>query len=49
MFSKVAHLPERSLRYLEAGSGRPVVWLHAFPLSAEQWLPQFARAATVVP
>jgi len=43
VFSKVAHLPERSVRYLEAGSGRPVVWLHAFPLSAEQWLPQFAK------
>jgi pimeloyl-ACP methyl ester carboxylesterase len=22
----------------------PVVWLHAFPLSADQWLPQLARA-----
>jgi len=43
VFSKIAHLPERSVRYLEAGSGRPVVWLHAFPLSAEQWLPQFAK------
>jgi pimeloyl-ACP methyl ester carboxylesterase len=43
VFSKVAHLPVRSVRYLEAGSGRPVVWLHAFPLSAEQWLPQFAK------
>ena len=31
------------MRYLEGGSGRPVIWLHAFPLSAEQWLPQFAR------
>jgi len=43
VFSKVAHLPERSVRYFEAGAGQPVVWLHAFPLSAEQWLPQFAK------
>jgi 3-oxoadipate enol-lactonase len=39
----VAHLPHRSVRYLEAGRGRPVVLLHAFPLSAEQWLPQLHR------
>jgi 3-oxoadipate enol-lactonase len=43
VISKIAHLAERSVRYLEAGSGRPVIWLHAFPLSAEQWLPQFAK------
>ena len=40
MHSKVAHLSTRSVRYLEAGAGRPVVLLHAFPLGAEQWLPQ---------
>ena len=40
MRSQVAHLPHRSLRYLEAGSGRVLVLLHAFPLSADQWLPQ---------
>lgn len=45
MQSKVANLPERSVRYLEAGSGRPVVLLHAFPLSADQWLPQLGRVA----
>ena len=31
---------ERRLRYLESGSGWPVVLLHAFPLSAEMWRPQ---------
>jgi pimeloyl-ACP methyl ester carboxylesterase len=31
------------VRYLEAGSGTPLVWLHAFPLSADQWLPQLGR------
>jgi pimeloyl-ACP methyl ester carboxylesterase len=41
--SKVANLPDRSVRYLEAGSGRPAVFLHAFPLSADQWLPQLSR------
>ncbi len=41
--SKVATLPTRNVRYLEAGSGRCVVLLHAFPLSADQWLPQLAR------
>ena len=30
------------LRYLEAGSGWPVVFLHAFPLSADMWRPQLA-------
>jgi pimeloyl-ACP methyl ester carboxylesterase len=41
--SKVAHLPARSVRYLEAGSGTPLVLLHAFPLHANQWLPQIER------
>jgi 3-oxoadipate enol-lactonase len=40
---RVANLPARSVRYLEAGSGTPVVLLHAFPLNAEQWLGQMAR------
>ena len=34
----------RRLSYLEAGSGRPMVLLHAFPLSAEIWSPQLAVA-----
>ena len=30
----------RSLRYLESGTGWPVVLIHAFPLNAEMWRPQ---------
>lgn len=45
MLSKVAHLATQSVRYLEAGAGRPVVFLHAFPLGAEQWLPQVVKPA----
>jgi len=41
--TKVAHLADRSVRYLEAGSGQAIILLHAFPLSAEQWLPQLSR------
>ena len=40
---KRAHLATRVVRYLEAGEGRPLVLLHAFPLNAEQWLPQLSR------
>jgi pimeloyl-ACP methyl ester carboxylesterase len=43
VLSKVAHLATHSLRYLEIGSGQPVVLLHAFPLCAEQWLPQLLK------
>lgn len=43
MNTHVAHLLHRSLRYFEAGSGRSAVLLHAFPLSADQWLPQLHR------
>ena len=39
----MANLPTRSVRYFEAGSGTPLVLLHAFPLHAEQWLPQLSR------
>ena len=31
------------MRYLEAGTGWPVVLLHAFPLSAAMWRPQLDR------
>ena len=31
------------MRYHEAGSGRALLLLHAFPLSADQWLPQLHR------
>lgn len=34
---------ERTFRYLEAGSGSPVLLLHAFPLSSEMWRPQLER------
>jgi pimeloyl-ACP methyl ester carboxylesterase len=34
----------RRVRYLEAGSGWPVVLLHAFPMTADQWRPQLERA-----
>jgi len=46
MHVKVANLPDRSVRYLESGAtdSRHVVFLlHAFPLSADQWLPQMHR------
>jgi len=43
MISRVAQLSTRNVRYLEAGTGRPCVLLHAFPLSADQWLPQLHR------
>jgi 3-oxoadipate enol-lactonase len=33
----------RTIRYLEAGNGWPVVLLHAFPLSADMWRPQLER------
>jgi pimeloyl-ACP methyl ester carboxylesterase len=41
--SQVANLLHRSLRYFDSGAGRPFVLLHAFPLSADQWLPQLHR------
>jgi pimeloyl-ACP methyl ester carboxylesterase len=46
---KVANLPDRSVRYLEtpADSGgvqSTLILLHAFPLCADQWLPQIAKA-----
>ena len=47
MRSAVAHLAHRSVRYLQAGSesAQPtLVLLHAFPLSADQWLPQLHQA-----
>jgi pimeloyl-ACP methyl ester carboxylesterase len=33
----------RARRYLDAGSGWPVVLLHAFPFSADMWRPQLER------
>jgi pimeloyl-ACP methyl ester carboxylesterase len=43
MSPKYAHLLDRTVRYHEAGSGRTCVLVHAFPLSADQWLPQLHR------
>lgn len=49
MTSKVAKLPDRSVRYLEApadasAATSTLVLVHAFPLCADQWLPQLAKA-----
>lgn len=42
MESRTIRLSHGSFRYLEAGDGRPMVLLHAFPLGAEQWSPQLS-------
>jgi 3-oxoadipate enol-lactonase len=34
----------RRVRYLEVGSGWPVLLLHAFPMNADLWRPQLERA-----
>jgi len=34
---------DRQARYLEAGTGWPVVLIHAFPLNADMWRPQLER------
>jgi 3-oxoadipate enol-lactonase len=38
--SRLVHLSTQTVRCLDAGAGRPVVFLHGFPLGADQWLPQ---------
>jgi pimeloyl-ACP methyl ester carboxylesterase len=38
-----ARVDGRTIRYLDAGSGWPVVLLHAFPLNADMWRPQLER------
>jgi pimeloyl-ACP methyl ester carboxylesterase len=52
MVTNVAHLVARSTRYLESPGSRgeellkgtrTLILIHAFPLSADQWLPQLAR------
>lgn len=43
MTPKYAHLLDRTVRYHEAGAGRALILIHAFPLSADQWLPQLHR------
>ena len=32
-------MTSRSSRYYDTGRGRPIVLIHAFPLSADQWQP----------
>ncbi len=39
----VVRVGSRSIRCLEAGQGRPLVLLHSFPLSADQWRPQLGH------
>jgi 3-oxoadipate enol-lactonase len=36
-------LSGRTVRYFEAGVGKPMLLLHAFPLNAEMWRPQLER------
>jgi 3-oxoadipate enol-lactonase len=38
-----AAISGRTVRYLDAGSGWPVVLIHAFPLNADMWRPQLER------
>ena len=38
-----ATISGRTVRYLDAGSGWPVVLIHAFPLNADMWRPQLER------
>lgn len=38
-----ATVDRRTVRYLDAGSGWPVVLIHAFPLNADMWRPQLER------
>jgi pimeloyl-ACP methyl ester carboxylesterase len=38
-----ARLPHGTVRYLESGTGWPVVLLHAFPLGADMWRPQLEQ------
>jgi pimeloyl-ACP methyl ester carboxylesterase len=39
MLTRIVELAHGPVRVLEAGHGRPVVLLHAFPLSADLWRP----------
>ena len=43
VLEKGVTLGGRRTRYLEAGSGWPVVLIHAFPLNADMWRPQLER------
>lgn len=35
-----ARVGDREIRYHDAGDGRPMLLIHGFPFSADQWLPQ---------
>ena len=41
---QLTSLSGRTVRYLEAGTGQPMLLLHAFPLNADMWRPQLERA-----
>jgi pimeloyl-ACP methyl ester carboxylesterase len=41
---RLVRVEGRAVRYLEAGSGRPLVLVHAFPFSAEMWRFQLEHA-----
>jgi 3-oxoadipate enol-lactonase len=43
VYERVVAIGGRSTRYLDAGSGRPLILIHAFPLHAEMWRPQLER------
>ncbi len=43
MVERRVRVDGRSTRYLEAGSGRPLVLIHAFPFSAEMWRNQLEQ------
>ena len=40
---RTVDVSRRTVRYLEAGAGWPVVLLHAFPLASDMWRPQLER------
>ncbi len=41
------HTPDGRTAYLEAGAGRPLVLLHAFPLCKDMWRPQLDALGSV--
>ncbi len=43
VLERTTEVDGRRVRHLEAGAGRPVVLIHAFPLSADMWRSQLER------
>jgi pimeloyl-ACP methyl ester carboxylesterase len=43
VLERLATVNRRATRYLEAGKGRPLILVHAFPLSADMWRPQIGH------